>query len=139
MGAILDRLGVLKRRANDLTPLAPAIVAKLTESNRDALLGGLDRDGQATASLKPGTLAHRAGGGPPRVPLGAASAMVAGFVVVVNVPGPGAISFRGTWPGFAAATYLNAGTSRMAARPAGWLPAAGDWARGQVREYLTKA
>lgn len=84
---------------------------------RRSLLTGTDVSGVATARLKPASLRHRDGSGPPRVPHGVASRMVRGVVghwTVGLATNEAVLEVRNSC---SFARYLEHGTARMPARP----------------------
>lgn len=139
MGKLLERCQDLARRCGDLSALREPVRDRLWEGNKGAVLAGLTPLGAPVAPLLPLTLKRRKGGGPPRAPMGAGSRVVAGYVVAVDA-GPGRLAFTGSWPGFSPVIeYLDAGTSRMAARPTfGHRPTDLDWVRDRLRAHVLR-
>lgn len=138
MGKLAERCSDIARRCGDLSPLREPVRARLWEGNKAAILAGQTPQGAEVAALAASTQKRRKGGGPPRAPRGAASRVVAGYVVTVSA-GPGQLSFTGTWPDFDAIGYLDGGTKFMPARPTlGFRPVDLDWIREQLGSYVIR-
>ena len=136
MGKLAERCADIARRCGDLSPLRAPLRQRLWEGNRAAVLAGTTPTGQAVAPLKPSTLKHRKGNGPPRAPQGAGSRVVTGYVESV-VAGPGRLSFTGSWPAFPQIEYLDRGTNHMQARPTfGFRPVDLEATRADLRRHI---
>ncbi len=131
MGTLLDRNRGILTRIENQQPIAEAVRARIFEGNALVLLAGQTPEGQAVAPLKPSTLRHRQGTGPPRIPRGRASQGIAGLVVVV-VAAPSILTATKTWPAFSGPVE---GMNRT--RPmVGFRPEDLAWLREQRRTYI---
>lgn len=117
---LLDTIAAkLQRVANpDLRPLAESARTLMIEDNRAGLLIGTDATGRPMAPLAPSTLRHRDGSGPPGVPHGEQSRLIADYDVTIEPGGPGGLRLVGS---YGAAEELRqrfqSGTKDMPARP----------------------
>jgi hypothetical protein len=138
VGKLSERCAAIARRCGDLSPLAAPVRERLVEGNRAAVLAGVSPDGRPVAPLAASTLKRRRGTGPPRAPRGAASRVVAGYVVAVDA-GPGRLTFTGSWPAFPQVDYLDRGTRRMPPRPTyGFRGEDLDAVRAMLRGHVTE-
>lgn len=132
MGILTERLEAIARQAGNLAPLGEPVSRRLEAGNRLAIMAGTTPAGVAVASLKPSTLKHRGGDGPPRAPRGAASRIVSMYRVETALS-TGQAVFNGSWPGFAAAAYISA------ARPVGgFRPVDLVWSMDQLKSHVFK-
>jgi hypothetical protein len=139
VSVITDRLDDIIKNADDLSPLAEPIRQRLWEGNRAAILAGESPDGSTVAPLKPATMKHRGGAGPPRAPHGSSSRVVRDYVVMASVC-VGRITFTGSWPNFGPIVEaFDQGTGRMPARPTmGFRQVDLQWCRDQLRDHVMK-
>lgn len=91
--AMVDRLA-----RPDLTPLVVRLREIMIQDNREGLLAGTNADGTRAADVKESTIRRgRGGDGPPRVPRGATSRMIADYDVDVQETGDRTLLI-GMWP-----------------------------------------
>lgn len=135
MGTLVDRNAGILARIENLAPLRERIQRRFYEGNRAAVLAGLTRDGQPVAPLRPSTMQHRTGNGPPRARSGASARIITAYVVVVDVSAAGLV-VSGGWPTFEASRYLNHGTRHMPPRPAGWRQEDVAYAQAELNRYV---
>jgi hypothetical protein len=116
--AMLDRLA-----RPDLAPLARELRRVMIDDNREGLLAGTNADGGTADELRPATIRRGRGGeGPPRVPRGAGSRMVADYEVEVQ-QAPDRVLLIGGWRNTPFVRFHSTGTRGMVARdPVGIRP-----------------
>lgn len=145
----VDVVGHLERMRSglaDLRPLAETIAQAMRDDREAAGRAGEDRFGEPLAPinhgvpLPPRELAHRGGSGPPLAPRGAASRLIADFVVDVVELGEGRIEVVGSWPTMPFLRYHTGGPEHSWRLPVrnvvGLRPYAHDWIVRAARDYV---
>jgi hypothetical protein len=117
MGLISAGINALLDRIDNLSPLDQALKDLFKEGNKRAILGGVSPAGVPVAPLKPYTVAHRSGTGPPRAPNREGSRVIRLYKVDV-VSQLRMVTITGSWPGFQVeVNALHSGRPNMEARP----------------------
>lgn len=104
-------------RIKNTRPVHWKIQQLLKDGKKEQLLQGVDWQGRPFAPLKPSTLKHRKGSGPPLVPKPDSRA-ITHYYVIIDPAGPGQIAVEADWH-VSWMRYHNTGTRNMVARPPG--------------------
>ena len=132
---LLERNRGILDRIRKLNVLEPRLRDLFTRGKREHLLQGMSAQGIRFAPLKPSTLAHRHGSGPPLAPQFATSEIIAAYRVEFEFR-ENRLTITAGWP-MEWVHYHATGTARMARRdPGGFREQDKREALRITREYI---